>query len=87
MITEKECIAIKKIFGTGFPKKIADRLKEKNVCNRHGLAFKPHSVREVLRGVNHSILEDEIRKIWKEKIEEKESLQNELLKRSKHLTT
>lgn len=83
MISKKERVTIKKIFGVNFSEKIAKKLLQKNVRNRNGYFFNPHSVTDVLNGQNHSVLEDEIREIWKEEVEERE--QEKLVERSNQL--
>jgi hypothetical protein len=85
MIPENERVIIKKLFGANYPNKILKRLAKKKVKNRNGQNFKAQSIRDVLNGRSHSVLQDEIRLIWKEEIEAREH-QN-LVERSKSLVS
>ncbi len=85
MIPENERVIIKKLFGANYPNKILKRLAKKKVKNRNGQNFKAQSIRDVLNGRSHSVLQDEIRLLWKEEIEAREN-QN-LVERSKSLVS
>jgi len=88
MIPENERVIIKKLFGANYPNKILKRLAKKKVKNRkqaNGQNFQAQSIRDVLNGRSHSVLQDEIRALWKEEIEAREN-QN-LVERSKSLVS
>jgi hypothetical protein len=85
MIPENERVIIKKLFGANYPNKILKRLAKKKVKNRNGQNFQAQSIRDVLNGRSHSVLQDEIRAIWKEEIEARENLN--LVERSKSLVS
>ena len=85
MIPENERVIIKKLFGANYPNKILKRLAKKKVKNRNGQNFKAQSIRDVLNGRSHSVLQEEIRLLWKEEIEAREN-QN-LVERSKSLVS
>lgn len=82
MISKKEADAIKKLFGPKSAQKLAFKISERGkVKNRTGHIFKAHSIRDVLNQKAHSVLEDEIRLIWKLEVIEREKL----LKKSSQL--
>tara|TARA_B000000441_G_C21704521_1_gene328203 strand:+ start:715 stop:969 length:255 start_codon:yes stop_codon:yes gene_type:complete len=75
MISKKEADAIKKLFGPKSAQKLDTKISERGeVKNRNGNFFKAHSIRDVLNQKAHSVLEDEIRLIWKLELIEREKI-------------